>query len=509
MTTFNGTPVDIAGYISGAGGTVPVLGGIQNEITGNATLTLTLSQADPFYQLITSDGTSTGIINIVVPLNPGKVWLFQNATTEDFAINVIGSSGTGVTIPPNTIALCGTDGVNVYSAGGFTPGADLSGTSVAQFVQNISGAGGAGGNIDLSNGANSLTFLMRPATGNIAPTLTIQAAAGLSAATGRQAGSVGFQGAQGGTSTGSNTTGGQGSEVFCQAGHGGVSTGTAVNAQGGPIQFVTGFPGTGGSGGAPTPAPFTVVLGGQIACVQIGAVTSDYISIGGPTSVAGTNRTANTGSLRFPSSTGLPLVAVRNPGNTADVAVITALNVGGNQTVSFGSGTMYTLGIVASNSIQTTAPEVIFSSPSSLMNWTISQGQGTKTSQQAQAVLADAALATVAASTNQLVYTSASVIPSGSSGFAKCKLVARATTAPSGGSIGDSYVSEVNFGFKNIGSGVEAVGSPTILSQVQDTSLTGLVSVLLAGFTTNLEFNVDNASTGALAVTLTVEYILN
>jgi|HubBroStandDraft_2_1064218.scaffolds.fasta_scaffold72256_1 hypothetical protein len=499
MTTFNGTPVDIAGYISGAGGTVPVLGGIENEITGNATLVLTIGQADPFYQLITSDGSSTGIIEVEVPLNPGKCWLFQNATTEGFAINVIGSSGTGVSIPPNGFALCGTDGVNVYSAGGFTPGADLSGSSVAQYVSNISGPGGTGGTVNLGDGFDSLTFLMRPATGFTAPTLTFQGSLGLAGTNGHLGGPLEFISGKGGSATGPNNIGALGGPVFFQGGQGGNSTGTSGNSTGGNVGFSTGNPGIGGSGGAGLPGTFAVTVGGQITCFQLQAATSDYLAMGGPTAVSGSNRCANSGLLRFPSSTGLPIMAVRNPGNTADVSLVAASAPGGNPTMSIGSA--------AVNAINITASTTNFLS-SSLMNWFISQGQGTKTTQVATAALTDAALATVAASTNQLVYTSSAAVPSTSTGFAKCKLVARATTAPAGGSIGDSYISEVNFGFKNVGSGIVAVGTPTVVSQAADTSLDGLVSIVLGG-TTNLEFTVDNTSAGNLVVTLTVEYILN
>lgn len=108
--------IPLGGYVSGGGGTLPILGVGSPEIVSNANLTLSLSQADPFAILVTSDGTSTTIRNVVFPLIKGKTWLVKNQTSEGFPIQVIGSSGTGVTIPSGAYCLCTTDGTNVYNA---------------------------------------------------------------------------------------------------------------------------------------------------------------------------------------------------------------------------------------------------------------------------------------------------------------------------------------------------------------------------------------------------------
>ena len=83
-------PIPLGGYVSGGGGTLPILGGVTNEITGDANLTLTNAKADPYYQQITSDGSMSAVRSVIVPLIVGKTWLVQNATTEGFGITVIG-----------------------------------------------------------------------------------------------------------------------------------------------------------------------------------------------------------------------------------------------------------------------------------------------------------------------------------------------------------------------------------------------------------------------------------
>lgn len=111
--------VPLGGYVSGGGGTLPVLGGGAPEITANGNLTLSLTQADPFFLAITSDGLSTGTRKVVVPLIEGKTWLVVNQVSEGLPIEVVGASGTGVFILAGTSAFVTTDGVNC-----FEPGAD-------------------------------------------------------------------------------------------------------------------------------------------------------------------------------------------------------------------------------------------------------------------------------------------------------------------------------------------------------------------------------------------------
>jgi hypothetical protein len=142
--------VPLGGYASGGGGTLPILGGIEVEITGNADLVLTLNQADPLYIMVTSDGTSTGIRQVKVPLIAGKTWIVENTVSDGQAIEVVGylvggsgaSSGQGVYILPGACAYCVTDGTSVFSPSQnaqypvtvtYQPGSVASGTVFTSF----------------------------------------------------------------------------------------------------------------------------------------------------------------------------------------------------------------------------------------------------------------------------------------------------------------------------------------------------------------------------------------
>ena len=139
------SPVAIGGYISGGGGTIPVLGLNTVEITSNADLTLSLAQTDPYYIPVTSDGRSTSVRKVIVELIEGKTWTFKNATTEGFAIEVVGVSGNGVTISPGDIAIVTCDGANILGSTvvgstapfpvtvTYQPGGTASGTTFANF----------------------------------------------------------------------------------------------------------------------------------------------------------------------------------------------------------------------------------------------------------------------------------------------------------------------------------------------------------------------------------------
>jgi hypothetical protein len=136
------TPISLSGYVSGGGGTLPILGVGSPEITGNANLTLTLAQADPFELLITSDGASTAMRKVIVPLIAGKTWLIHNGTSDGYPIQVIGATGTGVIVANGAAAVLATDGTNVFTTqpafGGLTvtfqPGGLASGTVFTNWV---------------------------------------------------------------------------------------------------------------------------------------------------------------------------------------------------------------------------------------------------------------------------------------------------------------------------------------------------------------------------------------
>lgn len=77
-------------------------------------------------QVIVLTGTNTAQRNLIAPLVE-KTYIIRNGTTGGFAVQVIGSSGTGVVIPNGITTTVYCDGTNFYSA--------LSGT-VSNFTVN-------------------------------------------------------------------------------------------------------------------------------------------------------------------------------------------------------------------------------------------------------------------------------------------------------------------------------------------------------------------------------------
>ena len=81
-------------------------------------------------QVLIVTGTNTAVRNLVAPLVE-KTYVVQNNTTGGYAIQVIGSSGLGVTIPNGIAAYVYCDGTNFYNAisgsvGNYTVNGNLS-----------------------------------------------------------------------------------------------------------------------------------------------------------------------------------------------------------------------------------------------------------------------------------------------------------------------------------------------------------------------------------------------
>lgn len=112
--------IQLSGSV-GSGGSFSILGFANVTITGNADLTLNLAQYSNYFVKVSSDGASLAVRKVTVPLNEGTTFVVENATSEGFAINVIGPAGTGVVIPSGQSALVYTDGTN-YIGLGFSGG---------------------------------------------------------------------------------------------------------------------------------------------------------------------------------------------------------------------------------------------------------------------------------------------------------------------------------------------------------------------------------------------------
>jgi hypothetical protein len=102
----------------GVAGSVFVLGNSSVAFASDANHALLASEYSAYFLLCTSSVSLTATRNLVAPLNPGQTFLVANYTTGGQVIQVIGPSGTGVTIPNGQASLVGTDGVNYFSIGG-------------------------------------------------------------------------------------------------------------------------------------------------------------------------------------------------------------------------------------------------------------------------------------------------------------------------------------------------------------------------------------------------------
>lgn len=72
-------------------------------------------------QVIVAVGTNSAQRNIIAPLVE-KTYIIKNSTTGGFAVQIIGSSGTGVVIPNGVTTMVYCDGTNFFSAQSGTPG---------------------------------------------------------------------------------------------------------------------------------------------------------------------------------------------------------------------------------------------------------------------------------------------------------------------------------------------------------------------------------------------------
>jgi microcystin-dependent protein len=97
-------------------------------------------------QVLIVSGTNTATRNLVAPLVE-KTYVVQNSTTGGYAIQIIGSSGLGVTIPNGIAAYVYCDGTNFYNAisgsvGNYTVNGNLSvtGTTALTGATTITGA---------------------------------------------------------------------------------------------------------------------------------------------------------------------------------------------------------------------------------------------------------------------------------------------------------------------------------------------------------------------------------
>jgi hypothetical protein len=95
-------------------------------------------------QVLVVNGTNTAVRNLIAPLVE-KTYVVQNNTTGGYAIQVIGSSGLGVTIPNGIAAYVYSDGINFYNAisgsvGNYTVNGNLAVTGTTALTGALSGS---------------------------------------------------------------------------------------------------------------------------------------------------------------------------------------------------------------------------------------------------------------------------------------------------------------------------------------------------------------------------------
>jgi hypothetical protein len=116
----------------GVAGSVAILGGVTLQIPSDADYTLTAAQWANKTLIITSAVDLTARRNLIAPLNKGQEYNVENNTSGGQSIQVIGASGTGVTIPNGASASVFSDGTNyIQVSGGATFAVSSSGTSGA------------------------------------------------------------------------------------------------------------------------------------------------------------------------------------------------------------------------------------------------------------------------------------------------------------------------------------------------------------------------------------------
>lgn len=127
----------------GVPGSVSILGNYNVIFASDANHTLTATEWSNNFLEVTSGVSLTATRNLVGPLNQGQGFTIQNNTTGSQAIQIIGATGTGITIPNGDLASVVCDGYNyLQPSASITFAGDLTGSNTSQTVVNITGTGG-------------------------------------------------------------------------------------------------------------------------------------------------------------------------------------------------------------------------------------------------------------------------------------------------------------------------------------------------------------------------------
>jgi microcystin-dependent protein len=115
-------------------------------------------------QIIVATGTNAAVRDIIIPLAE-KTYTIKNSTTGGFGVRIIGSSGTGVTVPNGVTTTVYCDGINVFSSmSGVTGNFAIPGNATVTGTTTLSSALTYGG-VALSNavtGTGSMVLSASP-----------------------------------------------------------------------------------------------------------------------------------------------------------------------------------------------------------------------------------------------------------------------------------------------------------------------------------------------------------
>lgn len=86
------------------------------NFSSDANKTLLEAEYDNFLLDFVNTGTSLSTTrDVIVPLTAGRFWLVRNNSAGGQSIQIIGASGTGVTIPTTDTQLVISDGTNIIA----------------------------------------------------------------------------------------------------------------------------------------------------------------------------------------------------------------------------------------------------------------------------------------------------------------------------------------------------------------------------------------------------------